>query len=119
MHLDIGVVGVGFARQHGFDLARLDLTGQRTDRRVGFLDDALVALLLAEFDQVDIVFQRLAEASERLDAVIEPLALAHHLLGFLRVVPEGRVLGAHVKVVQSFQGLIPVKDASSAGLWPA
>ena len=52
----------------------------------------------------------------RLDAVFQRLALPHQLLGFLRVVPEGGVLGAHVQVIEPLQRLIPVKDASSAGL---
>ena len=62
---EIGVVGVGLARQQRLDLARLDLAGQRADRGLGLGDDRLVALFLAEFDQVDIVVERLREASHR------------------------------------------------------
>ena len=40
MDFEIGVVGVGLARQHRLDLARLDLAGQRADRRFGLCDDA-------------------------------------------------------------------------------
>ena len=78
-----------------------------------------VALFLAELDQPDIVVERLRQAFDRRDAVLEPLAFAHQLLRFRRVVPEVGVLGAHVQVVKPLYGLIPVKDASSAGLWPA
>ncbi len=113
---EIGVVGVGLAREHGLDLARLDLARQRADRGLGLVDDRLVALFLAELDQADIVFERLRDALHGLDAVLEALALPHQFLGFLRVVPEGGVLGAHVQVIKSLQRLIPVKDASSAGL---
>jgi hypothetical protein len=64
------------------------LAGQRADRGLGLGDDAGVALLLAHLDQFDIVFERLPEARDAIDAVVERLALAHQLLGFLRVVPE-------------------------------
>jgi hypothetical protein len=47
------------------------------------------------------------------------LALAHQLLGFLRVIPDRRVLSLGVQPFQTFLGRFPVKDASSAGLWPA
>jgi len=99
MDFEIGVVAVGLARQHGFDLARPGLAGQRADRRLGLGDDGRVALLLAELDQAEIVLERLGEAAHRPDAVVERLALAHQLLGFLRVIPETGILRAHVQVV--------------------
>jgi hypothetical protein len=42
-------------------------------------------------------------------------ALAHHLLGALRIVPEIRVLGLGVQLIETQGGGIDVKDASSAG----
>ena len=45
---EIGVVGVGLAREHRLDLARPDLARQRADRGLGLLDDRLVAFFLAE-----------------------------------------------------------------------
>ena len=116
---EIGIVAVGFARKHRLDLARLHLARHRADRRLGFVDNRLVAFLLAELDQADIVLERLGDAADTLDAVFQRLALPHQFLGFLRVVPEGGVLGAHVQVIKPLQRLIPVKDASSAGLCPA
>ena len=61
MYFEIGVVGIGLARQQRLDLAGLDFAGQRADRRLRLGDDALVALFLAEFDQSDIVFQSLRQ----------------------------------------------------------
>src|SRR5690606_10488770 len=101
------------------DLASPDLAGQRADRRLGLGNDGGVAFFLAEFDKADIVLERLAEPLHRTDPVIEALALAHQLLGLLRIVPERRIFRPHVQVIKSLQRLIPVKDASSAGLWPA
>jgi hypothetical protein len=43
------------------------------------------------------------------------LALAHQLLRSLRIVPQRGVFGLGVQFVQAAIGLIPVKDASSAG----
>ena len=99
---EIGVVGVGLARKQRLDLSGLDLAGERTDRGFGFGDDAGIALLFAEFDKTDIVFKRLAEPLDGIDAVIQPLTLAHQFLGFLRVVPEGGVFGAVVQIVEAF-----------------
>ena len=62
MHFQIGVVAVGFARKQRVDLARVDFAAQRADRGFGLLDDGLVALLLAELDQLDIVVERLRRA---------------------------------------------------------
>ena len=85
--LEVAVVGVGLARKHRLDLARLGLAGERADRGLGLADDAGVALLFAELDQPDIVIERARQPLDRLDAVLEALALAHQLLRFGRVVP--------------------------------
>jgi hypothetical protein len=47
------------------------------------------------------------------------LALAHHALRALSVVPEVGVFGGGVQFFETFLGSIPVKDASSAGRSPA
>jgi len=47
------------------------------------------------------------------------LALAHQLLGFLGIVPDRRIFSLEVQPLQTLLGRFPVKDASSAGLWPA
>ena len=117
---EIGVVGVGLAREHRLDLARLDLARQRADRSLGFGDDAGVALFLAELDQADIVVERLRQALDR-------RGCRHRGSGArasASALPGGSfqrrgILRAHVQVFEPFYGLIPVKDASSAGLSPA
>lgn len=119
MNFDIGIVAIGFARQHGFDLTPCSFGLQRLQLVFGVLDDAFVALFLAHFDQLDVIVHRLFEPLHAGNAVIQLLALAHQLLGFLCIVPEVRILGLVVQPVQSSYRLIPVKDASSAGLWPA
>ena len=119
MHFDIGIVAIGFARQHGFHLTASSLDLQSLQRVLGILDDRLVALFLAKFDQLDIVVELLLHGLDATDAVVELLALAHQLLGFLGIVPEVRILRLVIQPVQSSYRLIPVKDASSAGLWPA
>ena len=53
------------------------------------------------------------------EELVELLTLAHHFLGARRIVPELRIFRSRIQFIQSDQGLIPVKDASSAGLWPA
>ncbi len=119
MHFEIGIVAVGLARKHGFHLTAVRLAPQRLQRVLGVLDDLVVAFHLAEFDQLDIVFKLLLERLDAIDAVIQLLALAHQFLRFGGIVPEGRILCLVIQPVQSSYRLVPVKDASSAGLWPA
>ncbi|OAE40853.1 hypothetical protein A7J42_11715 [Brucella intermedia] len=56
---------------------------------------------------------------DAIDAVFQLLALAHQLLGFLGIIPECGIFSFLVEIAETFYRLIPVKDASSAGLWPA
>ncbi|OYW82620.1 MAG: hypothetical protein B7Z22_13845, partial [Hyphomonas sp. 32-62-5] len=58
----------------------------------------------------DVFFQCL----DQRNPVGELLALAHHGLGFLRIVPEVRTLGKGGQLIKAFGGSIPVKDASVA-----
>jgi hypothetical protein len=119
MYFQIGVVGIGLARQHRLDLAPVRLDQHRLQRLLGVLNDLLVAFHLAEFDEIDVFLQLRLELSDAGNAVVELLALAHQLLRFLRVVPQIRVFGLVIEPVQSSYRLVPVKDASSAGLRPA
>ena len=89
------------------------------ERRLGLGDDRLVALGLAELDQLDLVGELALEPLDGGDRVVELLALAHDLLRALGRVPEVRVLGGGVQLVEAALGAIPVKDASSAGSAPA
>jgi hypothetical protein len=52
---------------------------------------------------------------ELLQRLLQVGALAHHLLGAVRVVPELGVLGLGVQLVEAQRRGIDVKDASSAG----
>ena len=75
-------------------------------------DDGLVLLGLGHLDQADIVVDRRAQALDRADRRFELGALAHHLLGFLRIVPQRRILGARVQLVETYDRTVVVKDAS-------
>ena len=55
---------------------------------LGFRDDALVALLLAERDELDIVVELANETREAGERAVELLPLAHDALRARRVVPE-------------------------------
>ena len=57
MDLDIGVVGVGLAGEQRLDLALMRLGPELLQRRLGFGDDARIALLLAERNELDIVVE--------------------------------------------------------------
>ena len=119
MDLDEGVEMVGFAGEHGLDLAAFGLGMERAQRRFGVGDDRLVVFRLAQFDQPDLVGKFTLEMFDRGDLAVQMLALAHQLLRLLRHVPEVGLLGRRVQFGKAGLGAIPVKDASSAGRRPA
>src|SRR5690606_8844493 len=115
----IGIVRVSLARKKRLDLPRRDLAPQGADGCFCLLDDRLVALFLAQLDQLDIIVKSSRKPVDRIDVFFEGLAFAHELLGLLRIVPQLTILGTRIEVIESFYRLVPVKDTSSAGLWPA
>jgi hypothetical protein len=62
---DIGVVCIGLAGQQRFEPAPVDVALERFQRLLGFRDDALILLGLAEFDQADIVREFLVSCMRR------------------------------------------------------
>ena len=61
----------------------------------------------------------IGQPGDRAQRAVQLLALAHQFLRGCRIVPERGVFSLGVQFVQAAVGLIPVKDASSAGQWPA
>ncbi len=96
MNFDIGVIGVGLAGQQRLDLAGMGLLPKLLQRGLGLGDDALVALLLAEGCQGDMVIELAGNALEAAERRLELLALAHQALGAAGVVPEVRRLSLAV-----------------------
>ena len=90
MDLDIGVVGVCFAGEQRLDLALMRFGPELLQRQFGFRDDALIALLLAERNELDIVVELANETREAGERAVELLPLAHDALRARRVVPEIR-----------------------------
>ena len=110
--LTIGVVGIGLARQQGFE-PRLGRLGARFgERPLGIGDHRLVLLRFGHLDQADIVVDGGAQALDGGDGGLETRALAHHGLGLLRIAPQRRILGARVQLFQTDDREIVVKDAS-------
>ena len=114
MHFEIGVVGVGLARQQRLELAARDLGLELAQRLLGLGDDLLVLLGLAELDHGELVVELLLDAADRGELVLERGALLHHALGALLVVPEIGVFGLPVQLGKPPARLVEVKDASSA-----
>ena len=119
MDFQIGVVGVRLARQHRLQPQSVGAFGQRGDGLLGLRDHRRVVLGLGHFGQTLRVGQLGLYFAHRRKPFLQPLTLAHQLLGFLRIVPDGGVFGLGVQLVEAADGLVPVKDASSAGRWPA
>ena len=59
-------------------------------------------------------FKAFAHSAHGRDCGLQPGSFTHHVLGALGIIPEPGVLHEGVQLVQSSEGAIPVKDASSA-----
>ena len=114
MYLDVGVVAVGLARQQRLDLLATGIRCELAQHGLAFLDGGLVFFRFAEFDQRDCIVEIALELLKGCDGSVQRLALAHHLLRGLRVIPELGIFGALVQLGQAFLRGIPVKDASAA-----
>jgi hypothetical protein len=106
-------------RQHGLKAHLLGAPAQFLQRGFRVGHHGRVILRLGHLDQALGVRQVVLNPGDRRDGAFQLLAFAHQLLRGLRIVPQRRVFGLGVQFVQAAVGGIPVKDASSAGQWPA
>ena len=116
MDFEIRIVGVGLAGQQRLELAPRHLGFKRAQARLGFGDDFLIVLGLAELDQGDLVVELLVDAGERRKLLVERGALLHHPARPRRIVPEIGVFGLPVQLGKAGARFVDVKDASSAVL---
>ena len=108
--LDIGVVGVGLAGQQRRDLVALGALGELGQALDRVVDQALVALGVGHLHQLDRVGQLALDRARRAHRSVEPLALAHHFLRRLGIVPQRRVLDLGVELLQPALGAVPVEE---------
>jgi hypothetical protein len=113
--LEVAIVGVGLAGEQAFEFALRGLRMELFERRLGLLDDTVVALGLGQLDELDRVLVALLDAPIAANQVFEPVALADQLLRRRRIVPELGILGPAGQLVKPSGRDIPVKDASAAG----
>jgi hypothetical protein len=114
MDFEIAIVGIGLAREKAFELASRRLGAEPLERRLGFGDDAGLALGLAELDQLECVGDLALDPPVASDRLVEAGALAQQLLRTGRVVPQVLILGLRVQLGEAPGRRLPVKDASSA-----
>jgi hypothetical protein len=88
---------------------------QHLELALGLGDDAGIAFRLAELDELELLDELARDLAIAADRAIELVALAQQRLGRGRLVPEIRVLGLSVQLVETTRRVVPVKDASSAG----
>jgi len=98
VHLEIGVVGIGLAREQALELALAGLLAQALQRRVGLGEDGLVVLGLRELDQAQRVLELALDLAIALDAALEARALAQQRLRRRGLLPEVRILDESVEL---------------------
>jgi hypothetical protein len=113
------VVAVGLAGQQRLDFQLGDFGTEPFQLVFRVLHDRRIVFHLAHFDQLDGIRYGLLQPLDGGNAAFQVLPLAHDRLRLFRIVPQVRIFGAGVQLVQVSQCLIPVKDASSAVQWTA
>jgi hypothetical protein len=98
VHLEIGVVGIGLAREQALELALAGLRAQALERRLGLREDRLVALGLRKLDQAQRVLELTLDLAIALDAALQPRTLAQQPLRGRGLIPEFRVLDERVEL---------------------
>jgi hypothetical protein len=98
VHLQIGVIGVGFAREQALELSLTGLLAQPLQRRLGLGQDRLVPLGLREFDQSQRILELALDPTITLDPPLEARALAQQRLRRRGLLPEVRVLDEGVEL---------------------
>jgi hypothetical protein len=114
MNLEIAVIGIGLARQQALELASGRFGPQPLERRLGLGDNRVLALALAQLNQLVRLVDLALDPPVAADGLVEPGALAQQFLGCLRVGPEVRVFRLRVQFGKAPGRGVPVKDASSA-----
>ena len=108
---DVAVVVIGLARQQGLQFHLAGAFLQDANLGLGIVDHALVAFHLAQLDQFEQFGQLALGGAAALDGGIEFSALAHDLLRGGGVVPQVRILGRGIELVEAHQGLVPIEMA--------
>jgi hypothetical protein len=98
VHLEIGVVAVGLAREQAFELALASFLAEPLQRRLGVGDHYLVVLRLGELDQAKRVVELALDLAIALDAALEAGALAQQRLRRRGLLPEVRVLDEGIEL---------------------
>ncbi len=97
----IGVVAVGFARQQGFEFGAAGAGLQALEHVARFVDQALIALHVAQLGEFDDVLQVLFHGADRFDRSRKLGAFLVDRLGFFRIVPQRRILDAGIEFVET------------------
>src|SRR5476651_179614 len=97
VHFEIGIVGVGFAREQRLALAAQTFHSQFLDRGFGLRDDVGIFFGLAALDHSELVVKLLLHAGDGRETVFEVGALLHDALGARGVIPQAGVFRLRVQ----------------------
>ena len=114
MDFDECVIAVGLTGQQGFQLGAAHAFCQGVETGDSLLDHLGIIFHLGQFDDLETVGIFLLGLDHGRDCCLEAVALAHQGLGLVRVVPEFGTFRLGVQFLEFENGIIVVKDASSA-----
>jgi hypothetical protein len=87
---------------------------KRADLVFAFLDRALVAFRIPEFNQRHSILDLAFKPRDRAETIFEIGPLTHDFLRGFGIIPEFRMFGLRVQFRETLGGSVEVKDASSA-----
>jgi hypothetical protein len=119
MDFQIAVIAVGLAGQHGFQPHLLGAFGQRQNGILRIRHHAGIVLGLSHFDELGSVMEFIGQPGDRAQRAVQLLRSRISFCAAAGSFQRRGVFSLGVQFVQAAVGLIPVKDASSAGQWPA
>ncbi len=82
----------------------------RLDDRV--VDQRRVAFRLGKLDQLGGVGELALDRARRRNRLVEPPALAHHVLRLLGIIPQAGILDLGIQLVEPLQRPVPVEETS-------
>jgi hypothetical protein len=92
----------------------LGIQRQGLQSGLNLVEGRLIPFRIGQFGQANRVFEVALDLAHAIDELRKLVTLAHDLLCFSGIVPELGIFGEAVELAQTAEGIVPVKDTSSA-----
>jgi hypothetical protein len=108
------IIAVGLTGQEGFQFLFLRNAAQTLQRGLALGNRGVIAFFGAQLDQRDRIIQIPFKGAAFIQRTLKLRAFLQQFLRRIRIVPQIGIFGAGVQRLKMPEGVVPVKDASSA-----